>query len=89
MEIMVPMMVVIGMVSLGLLATVALVRMKAGADSRGMYQPLFVLGICILPVGLVFSVTVSLAFIGLAGMGAIYLVIALSLSGEWKDRPSG
>jgi hypothetical protein len=76
---------VIGLVVLGLLAASALVRLRAGGHTKGFYQSLFVLSICILPMGFVLGLTVSPAFISLAGMGAIYLVIALLHRDELKD----
>ena len=50
------------------------------------YQVFFILGICLFPVGLVFLINGNIAFIGLVGMGLIYLIIGLANRDKWEKK---
>ena len=51
------------------------------------YQVFFILGIFFLPMGIVLMITIdNPAFIGITGMGLIYMVIGLANRDKWKKN---
>jgi hypothetical protein len=50
------------------------------------YRAFFILGISFLPMGIIFTVTISPAFIGFIGMGVIYMAIGLANKDKWKNK---
>ena len=51
------------------------------------YQVFFILGICFLTMGIVLMITRdNPAFIGITGMGLIYMVIGLANRDKWKKN---
>lgn len=77
-------MLTIGMVVFGVLAVVASRRRREGPEDGRGYYALFVLGICILPTGLILAVTVSPALLGLVAMGSAYIAIGLTYRERWE-----
>ena len=61
-------------------------KKKEGKIEETNYQIFFILGICLFPVGLVFLINGNIAFIGLVGMGLIYLIIGLANRDKWKKK---
>ena len=51
------------------------------------YEVFFILGIFFLPMGIVLMITIdNPAFIGITGMGLIYMVIGLANRDKWKKN---
>jgi hypothetical protein len=65
---------------------IVLKRRKVGNLEEPNFKVFFILGICFLPMGIIFSVTISTAFIGIAGMGIIYLIIGLANRHKWENK---
>lgn len=63
---------------------IAMKKKKEGTYVEPDYRVFFILGICFLPMGIVFMITVSPGFAGIAGLGVIYMVIGLSHRDKWK-----
>ena len=59
-------------------------KKKEGKYVEPDYRVFFILGICFLPIGIVFMITVSSGFIGFFGLGVIYIIIGLSHRDKWK-----
>jgi len=80
-------MLVAGFVVLALLVTILVYRRKRGQDTAEVdYRAFFVLGICLLPTGLVLSALLNVGMIGVAGLGAFYVVFGLQNRDKWKGR---
>jgi hypothetical protein len=77
-------MLLIGFVLTGLLVALVVYRKKKGrADSAVDYRSLLALGLCLLPMGLVLSFVVSPGFIGIGGLGAVYVFLGLRNRDRW------
>lgn len=63
---------------------IAVKKKKEGKYVEPDYRVFFILGICFLPIGIVFMITVSPGFIGFFGLGVIYMIIGLSHRDKWK-----
>ena len=63
---------------------IALKRKKEGKYPEPDYRAFFILGICLLPIGIVFISTVNPGFIGFTGLGLIYMIIGLAHRDKWK-----
>jgi Ca2+/Na+ antiporter len=50
------------------------------------YYAFFVMGITFLPIGIIFSSTISPGFMGFTALGIIYMIIGLSHKDEWKTN---
>jgi hypothetical protein len=73
------------LVLIGIVLTLVVYKKKKeGKIGEPNYQIFFILGICLFPVGLVFLINGNIAFIGLVGMGLIYLIIGLANRDKWK-----
>jgi len=73
------------LVTVGILLTLIVWKKnKEGKYEEPDYQAFFVMGICLLPIGIIFMTTVSPAFIGFAGMGVCYMAIGLANRDKWK-----
>ena len=53
-------------------------------DVETDYRVFFILGICFLPMGIIFMITVSPGFAGIAVLGVIYVAIGLYHKDKWK-----
>ena len=75
------------LVLLGIVLTLVFWEKKeeSGIDETN-YQVFFILEICLFPVGLVFLINGNIAFIGLVGMGLIYLIIGLANRDKWEKK---
>ena len=71
-----------------LIATVLIIKKKKKeiATKEIDYRAFFILGISFLPMGIIFSSTISPAFIGFIGMGACFMVIGLANKDKWKKK---
>ena len=61
-------------------------KKKEGEYQEPDYRIFFILGICFLPIGIVFMTTVSPAFIGFFGLGVIYMIIGLANRDKWEKK---
>jgi LPXTG-motif cell wall-anchored protein len=67
--------------------SVFFVRRKRKLDGfeETNYKAFFILGITFLPLGIVLSITTdNPGFIGMSGLGAVYMIIGLSNKEKWK-----
>jgi len=71
-----------------LIATIFIVkkRKKEESNKESDYRAFFIMGISFLPLGIIFTVTISPAFIGFIGMGIIYIAIGLANRDKWKKE---
>jgi len=71
-----------------LIATIFIVKKKKKEESNkeSDYRAFFIMGISFLPLGIIFTVTISPAFIGFIGMGIIYIAIGLANRDKWKKE---
>jgi len=63
---------------------IAIKKKKEGKYVEPDYRVFFILGICFLPMGTIFMITVSPGFIGFTALGVIYIIIGLSHRDKWK-----
>ena len=71
--------------TLGILVVLIAIKMKKeGKYPEPDYRAFFILGICLLPMGIVFVTTVNPGFMGFTGLGAIYMIIGLAHRDKWK-----
>lgn len=63
---------------------IAIKKKKEGKYVEPDYRAFFILGICFLPMGTIFMITISPGFIGFTGLGIIYMIIGLSHRDKWK-----
>lgn len=82
---------VIGIIALLVLVGIILVlvvwkKKKEGKYEEPDYQVFFIMGICFLPMGIIFMTTVSPAFIGFTVMGLCYMAIGLANRDKWKTK---
>ena len=47
------------------------------------YRVFFILGICLMGLGIVFMITVSPAFLGFLGAGVVFMIIGLANRDKW------
>ena len=78
--------IVVALVVIGLiLILVVFKKKKEGKMGEPNYQVFFILGICFLSMGFVLMITIdNPAFIGITGMGLIYMTIGLANRDKWK-----
>jgi hypothetical protein len=50
------------------------------------YKAFFFMGICFLPLGIVFTAAISPAFVGFIGMGICYIAIGLANKDKWINE---
>ena len=59
-------------------------RSKLKITKEPDYRAFLIMGICFLPVGIIFTAAISPGFIGITGMGLIYMAIGLANRDKWK-----
>jgi hypothetical protein len=75
------------LVVVGILLTLIVLKKKEeGKYGDADYRAFFIMGICFLPMGIIFMTTVSPAFIGFTGMGLCYMAIGLANRDKWKKK---
>ena len=86
----IPIIGIIVLIMLGLLilvVAVAMKRRKEGKYPEPDYRAFFVLGICLLPMGVVFVTAINNpGFIGFIGLGAFFMILGLANRDKWKKR---
>ena len=69
---------------------IVLIRKKRNdfeKDEEMDYRAFFILGICFLPIGFIFSITIeNPGFFGISALGLIYISIALANRDKWKKN---
>ena len=72
------------------LAVIALLviwrKRQQGKPVETDYYTLFVMGMIFLPVGLVLMITFDMGYGGIAGLGAIYIIVGWLRRDQWKNR---
>jgi hypothetical protein len=81
--------IVIGIIAISILLiliTTVIVwkKQKEGDYEEPNYQTFFILGICFLPMGLIFIILIGPGFIAFTGLGLFYLIIGLANKSKWK-----
>ena len=65
---------------------ISMKKKKEGKYEEPDYRAFFILGICFLPIGIVFMITIrNPGFLGISGLGIIYMLIGLSYREKWKE----
>ena len=59
---------------------------KEGITREVDYRAFFIMGISFLPLGIIFTATISPAFIGFIGIGACYMAIGFANRDKWKEK---
>ena len=80
--------IILVLVILGVILSVAVLKRKqyTEIDEEPNYQAFFIMGISFLPLGIVFTIAVSPAFIGFIGIGICYMAIGLANKHKWKKE---
>lgn len=69
-----------------IVAFVVLKKRKEGKLKETNYQAFFLMGICFLGLGIVFTTTINPGFLGFAGLGLIYMIIGLANRDKWPKE---
>ena len=59
-------------------------KKKEGAYKEPDYRVFFIMGICFLPMGIIFTTTLNPGFIGFIVLGIAYTAIGLANKDKWK-----
>ena len=79
--------IIIGFILLGVLVAFLVRKLKSeGITEEPDYRAFVIMGICFLPVGVIFASAVSPGFLGITAMGLIYLAIGLANRNKWKKK---
>ena len=79
--------IIVILVILGILLIMTfLIRKEDRKYEEPDYQAFFIMGISFLPMGIVFTIAISPAFIGFAGIGICYIAIGLTNKDKWKKK---
>jgi len=79
------MLVVIGFITAGALVAVALSKRGKEANDVGTdYRAQFILGLSLIPVGIVGIVAIHIGFVGILGLGVALMAMGLAKRDEWK-----
>ena len=69
-----------------ILVSIVVKKKKQGTYEEPNYRVFFILGICFLPMGIIFVMTINPGFIAFIGLGAVYIAIGLSHKDQWKTK---
>jgi mannose/fructose/N-acetylgalactosamine-specific phosphotransferase system component IIC len=69
-----------------IIAFVVLKKRKEGKLRETNYQAFFVMGICFLGLGIVFTTTINSGFFGFAILGLAYMSIGLANRDKWQKK---
>ena len=61
-------------------------KKKEGTYKDPDYRAFFVMGICFLPMGIIFTTSVNGGFMGITALGLIYMIIGLANRDKWKNN---
>ena len=59
-------------------------KKKEGVYKEPDYRAFFIMGICFLPMGIIFTTTLNPGFIGFIVLGIAYMTIGLANKDKWK-----
>ena len=59
-------------------------KKKEGTYKEPDYRAFFVMGICFLPMGIIFTTAINIGFMGITVLGLIYMAIGLVNRDKWK-----
>ena len=65
---------------------IMLKKQKEGTVKDPDYRAFFIMGISFLPIGIIFTTTISPAFISFIALGVLYMLIGLSNRDKWKKK---
>ena len=69
----------------GIILSIYALKNKKKSNIEPNYQVFFILGICFLPLGTIFMITIeNPGFIGFTALGIIYMIIGLSHRDKWE-----
>jgi hypothetical protein len=84
------------LISIGIIAVLVLLgiilifilrkKKKESKFEEPDYRMFFIMGICFLPMGIVFMITIGPVFISFFGIGLCYMVIGLANKDKWKKE---
>ena len=63
---------------------IVLKRKKEWIYKEPDYRVFFIMGICFLPMGIIFTTTLNPGFIGFIVLGIAYMAISLANKDKWK-----
>nr|MCK4929677.1 hypothetical protein [Nanoarchaeota archaeon] len=69
-----------------LIAILVSKRKMKGEPVETNYYAFFVIGISFLPLGIVFSIIISPGFMGITGLGVVYMIIGLANKDKGKHK---
>ena len=73
------------MLALGVLVVlITIKRKKEGKYPEPDYRAFFIIGICLLPMGVVFVTTLNPGFMGFIGLGTFFMILGLAHRDKWK-----
>ena len=76
---------ILGFIILGITVIIIKRNKKISNQEETNYLTFFILGITFLPMGIVMSITIeNPGFFGIAGMGAVFLIIGLANRKKWE-----
>ncbi len=79
-------MLLVGFVLVGILVTIVVIRRRRGGEEVEVnYLAFFVIGLSLLPVGVMFMFFFNPGFIGIMGLGGFYIVLGLLNKDKWKS----
>ena len=61
-------------------------KRQEGKPVETDYYTLFVMGTIFLPVGLVLMIALDIGYGGIAGLGAVYIIVGWLRRDQWKNR---
>jgi hypothetical protein len=61
-------------------------KKKEGTYKEPDYRAFFIMGICFLPMGIIFTTTINIGFMGFTALGLIYMSIGLANRDKWGKR---
>jgi len=79
--------IIVIMIALGVFVVLFTIkRRKEGKYPEPDYRAFFIIGICVLPMGVVFVTTLNPGFIGFIGLGAFFIILSLTNLEKWKKE---
>jgi hypothetical protein len=82
----VALMILVGFVLVGVLVALVVYRKRRSEEEVEVdYRAFFVLGLCLLPMGALFSFLLNPGLLGIMGLGAFYIFLGLSNRDKWKS----
>jgi len=79
--------VIVALIMVGLaLAAISIKKARKGADFETDYYAFFIMGICWIPLGIVFMTTGNTAFSFFFILGLVYMAIGLANKDKWKTN---